>query len=212
MPTQQTNLYEQRSAFTALQKLGFYDWLMGNGVDTDIWRNYVDSGAAEVVMADDIDEGLQIRTGAASASIGSIDFNGIRPFSHTASLIFLIAKRVTTTNAKAIAGFNGLTTGSLDGLNSALYYDETSATFKELYTSDGSTSSKTDTDVAVDTSFHNVTIECGSANIKLSLENVLKVTKTTNRPTSKLQPVLGAYTTTTAYAYARYKYVEALNL
>ena len=77
-------------------------------------------------------------------------------------------------------------------------------------TSDGSSHSRTPlaSATAMGSGFRVGKVECGSANIKLSVDGVLEVTKTTNSPSAKLQPKFSVYGNTKT---ASVRYMEAYN-
>ncbi len=81
----------------------------------------------------------------------------------------------------------------------------------ELATSDG-TLSFTATDVTLDSNFHSIKLEGTSANVQLTLDGVLKVTKTTNRPTSNVQPQMYVLDLATSSAKTgQCRYLEVFN-
>ena len=162
-------------------------------------------------MVDGADEGFSIlsSTNGARSAIG---FNNIRQFSPTASVAIFDLRRMTDASHDSYAGFK------FDDTNSTFY--DTSvvsqasyATNIGLYTgaSTGTPSNQTDSNVARDTAWHNYKIENGSANIKLSIDGVVKITKTSERPIKKMQPFVLNSTNTSASKETRIKYMECYN-
>tara|TARA_B110000495_G_C22928426_1_gene542656 strand:+ start:31 stop:1170 length:1140 start_codon:yes stop_codon:yes gene_type:complete len=169
------------------------------------------TGTGTYAMVDGADEGFSIlsSTNGARSAIG---FNNIRQFSPTASVAIFDLKRMTDASHDSYAGFK------FDATNSTFYdtavvSQASYATNIGLYTgaSTGTPSNQTDSNVARDTAWHNYKIENGSANIKLSIDGVVKITKTSERPVKKMQPFVLNSTNTSASKETRIKYFEAYN-
>ena len=112
---------------------------------------------------------------------------------------------------RAVCGLQNVT---ISLINAALAGLDTgvSATKFFLGTGDNSSSSNTAGDVDNDTAWHSYKITCGSADILLTIDGVLDITKTTNRPTLKMQPfVEGQSFGSTGARKISVRYMEALN-
>jgi hypothetical protein len=96
-------------------------------------------------------------------------------------------------------------------LNSAWAVQLNNVTNLLLYTGDASASSQAQTDIPRDIVYHTTKLECGSADIKLTVDGVLKVTKTTNIPTVKLQPVCFVESRDATAREGRIRYMECYN-
>tara|TARA_R110002124_G_C8614280_1_gene485658 strand:+ start:80 stop:565 length:486 start_codon:yes stop_codon:yes gene_type:complete len=160
-------------------------------------------------MVDEADGGFKIETNA-NTERGIINFNNKRQYAYDDSICILVAKR-DTSNTQVYAGLNAKngnfsTTDSFAGVQ-----DDDSVTYKELGTCDGTTSSTTVSDIAVDTSWTDYKIECTSSNIKLYIGGNLKVTKTTNRPTVRMQPALQVRSMSTGTLSGSIRYMEVYN-
>lgn len=202
------SLYESFQALTSVQVSHFVEWFSGDALDS-IWTQNAAVGIA-FNMVDEIDGGLEL-IGTATNTTGSINFNDKRHYAHDGSIIIGVFRGVTST-ANTIIKF-GLASGGFIGNDYAVveYFATTEANFN-LETKDGTTISQTSSGVTRDTSFHSHKIECASANIKLTIDGVLKVTKTTNRPTTALQPLLFLDNNNTGSGKAgRITYLEAFN-
>ena len=162
-------------------------------------------------MVDGVDEGFSIlsSTNGARSAIG---FNNIRQFSPTASVAIFDLKRMTDASHDSYAGFKFDDTNSTF-LNTAVVSQASYATNIGLYTGDGSTATNLEGTTPRDTAWHNYKIENGTDDIKLSIDGVVDVTKTTNRPetSTKLQPFVLNSTNTSASKETRIKYFEAYN-
>jgi hypothetical protein len=163
-------------------------------------------------MVDEADEGFSIlsSTNGARSAIG---FNNLaRQYAPRASVAIFDLKRMTDASHDSYAGFKFDDTNS-SFLNTVLASQASYATNIGLYTgaSTGTPSNQTDSNVARDTAWHNYKIENGSANIKLSIDGVVKITKTSERPIKKMQPFVLNSTNTSASKETRINYVEADN-
>lgn len=141
-------------------------------------------------MADDETDGgggLSLVTGTDANDQAEIFFNDKRHYEPTACVCILVAKRISASSQMSI-GFDGSITTS--STHHARLKNRTSDTNTFLETRDGTTASETTTGLAIDTNFHSNKIECGSADVTLTVDGVLKVTKTTNRPSAKLMPMM----------------------
>ena len=199
------SLYESFQPLTSVQVSHFVEWFSGSVIDS-IWTQ---SGGGTFAMADATDEGFSVKTTAATSNKSTINFNNKKHYSETASIMIAVFRRVDAASAIAQAGFVNVAGG--DSVNLALVRDRSNSTFKELFTADGSTGSVIASDVVIDQVFTNYKIECGSANIKLTIDGVLKVTKTTNRPAARLQPTCWTQTEVAVIKESRFRYLEYFN-
>mgnify|MGYP000447626042 CR=1 FL=1 len=210
MPVQQPSLYEHLFPLTTIMKQRVVERFSGDALD-ERWFESVILGIATFAMVDAIDEGFQIEiTSAANNDRSSINFNNIRHYSHNSSVVIAVSRRVTANTAHHI----GLSDGNqlLSTNNYAILRDFTGETFQDLVTSDGTTASSLASDIAINTIFHTHKLEQGSANVKLTIDGILKVTKTTNRPTVKMQPIFMVQSTSAvAGKQGRTRYLEAYN-
>ena len=203
------SMYESRSELTVIQKQHFVEWFSGSALDS-IWNFTNVTGTGSGAMSDAVDGGYVITSGGTTGDRQQINFNDKRQYSQTGSVIIGICQRISATSAQTKFGlFN---TGLTDAdLNRAYVENSTSQSYYRLLTGDGSTASGTVTDITPDEITRSHKIECGSANIKLTIDGVLKVTKTTNRPAAILQPVYHSRCIATGARTARITYCEAYN-
>lgn len=177
------SIYEMFNPLTTIAKQRRVEWFDGNTLNTIIW-NFTDIvGTGSSAMGDGVDLGLVITTGATDDNESSINHNDIRQYSEIGAISILIAKAIA--NSRFRAGFSE----DADMSNSFALVDmDADNTNYELATDDGTTESSSASSIAIDASFHTHKIENGSANIKLTIDGVLEVTKTTNRPDVTQQP------------------------
>jgi hypothetical protein len=190
------SMYESRSALTTVQKQHFVEWFSGSALDS-IWTKV---GSDTTQMEDTVDGGYSIDGDTDTG----IYFNDKRQYAHNGSEFIIVTKRV---------GTGGVITGFSDGnsyttvRNEAGSYNNSSNTYYQAMTSDTSTQSTLDTDVTVDTTWRTHKGVLGEEDFKLYIDGVLKVTKTTNLPIAKMQPMNIAFSSGTCHL----RYFEAYN-
>lgn len=203
--TPQNSLYEKLTPITTIQKLRHRTDFVGKGLDTNVWRANIIVGTGTFQIVDGSDEGLSGTTSGAANDRQVLDFADKRQFSHNSSEIISVSRRVTASTSVILCGL----TKDQTGAEEAYVADFAADTFKKLTTAGASVQSITNTDVAVDTVFHKYKIVLSASDCKLYIDGVLKVTKTTNLPTSAMQPVLYVQTTAASVGEARWKFFEA---
>tara|TARA_R110000787_G_C13163380_1_gene419861 strand:- start:26 stop:604 length:579 start_codon:yes stop_codon:yes gene_type:complete len=188
-------------------KQHFVEWFSGKSLPS-YWTQNITNGS--LAMADEVDGGVLLSNDAVSWKRVSINFNDKRQYAHDGSVSIGIVKR-NTTNSISMFGFSsGDTHGSL--IQGCLYFDDSTETYKQLNTGNGSSGSSTVSDVAVSTDWTSVKTELDATNAYLSLGGVLKVTKSTLHPISKMQPICMNYGRASATASSSsFRYMEAYN-
>jgi len=198
------SVYEILDPLTTVRKQRFWDWF-----DGDSLRNWwQENGTGSSAMVDAVDEGFRLTSGTASGNNRFINFNTIRHYSETGSISIAITRKLTTANSVEHVGF-------LDTV-SFLHFayvinDSLGETNYTISTKDGTTQTNTEGTIAHDLIFHLKQIENTSTSNIMSIDGVLDVTKITNRPAARLQPVFRTLTRTTAAREARIRYFEAFN-
>ena len=188
-------------------KQHFIEWFSGKQLPS-YWTQNIDNGT--LAMADEVDGGVLLSNNAVSWKRVSINFNDKRQYAHDGSVSIGIVKR-NTTNTISAFGFNSSNSyGS--AYQSCTYQDDSTLTYKSLNTANGSGSSTTVSDVAVSTDWTSVKTELDATNAYLSLGGVLKVTKSTLHPISKMQPICMNYGRASALASSSsFRYMECYN-
>lgn len=209
-----SSLYESFAPLTSVINQHFVEWFSGSALDTNRWTyKDIDSSSTVGTISDEINGGYNIQTGTPVGARCSINFNNKRQFSPTASEIIGVVKGVSSADQGILLGFiNG--TDPITEFEQVLcgYDTAVDATKFFIRTGDASTNSSTSGSVNIDANFHVIKIKCGSSDIKSYIDGVLDVTKTTNRPTAKLQPTFYAITRINGSAKnGRIRYVEAYN-
>lgn len=209
MPTS-PSLYEQLFPLTTVMKVRVIENFSGDTLD-ERWTQTNIAGAGTFAIVDVPDEGFSVLSGATSANESQINFNNIRHYAHDTTVCISVFRAVATTSNVTYSGLSGNIL-TWDGVEKALAVMNSANANFGLSTADATTSSTTQGSVAIDTTFRDYKIENGSSDIKLTLTGTLDVTKTTNRPTVKMQPVFGVKTTTGSAKETRIRFIEAFNI
>ena len=172
------------------------------------YKNHVGTGTFG--MVDGVDGGFSIDTGATSANNSSINFANKRQYAHDGSVIIAVWKRVNSTMIGAFGGISDATVTANPSLEFARLSNDSGLTNIYIQSSDSSVSN-TSSDIPNDQAWHNGKMEFGTSDIKGTIDGVLKITKTTNRPTVKLQPYVFSYTRTGSAGETQVRYMEAYN-
>ena len=191
-------------------KQHFIEWFSGKQLPA-YWTEKNHIGTGTFAMVDSVDGGFSIDSGATSTHNSSINFNNKRQYSYNGSVIIGVWKRVDTTMIGAFGGISDATVGADPTVEFTRFSNDSAVTNIYLRSADASTASNTESDIPNDQEWHNGKIEFGSSDIKGTLDGVLKITKTTNLPTVKLQPYVWSYTRTAAAAETRIRYMECYN-
>ena len=202
------SVYEMTNPLTVLRKQHFWEYFSGATLNSR-WTQTNVTGTGTFAMADEVDGGFSIKAGATTGNASGIEFNDIRQYAHDGSVNIAVWKRVADTKTDVYTGFSSVL--GLSVLNSAWAVQLNNATNLLLWTGDASAGSQTQTDIPRDIVYHTTKLECGSADIKLTVDGVLKVTKTTNRPTVKLQPVCFVESRDATAREVRIRYMECYN-
>jgi len=203
-----TSLYEQLFPLTTIMKQRFVEWFLGKEIDLGIWQKTNIAGSGSFAMVDAVDEGYEVSSAAGGSNQSELDFNNIRHYVHNASVIILAFRRVTATTFNENGLGNVITGASTD---TACAMESTGNTFKNLRTGDATVVSESASDLVIDTIHTLYKIVCASTVIQLYINGLLKVSKTTNRPTQKMQPLVHAGNLAAVVATTRIKFLEAYN-
>ena len=180
----------------------------GSALDTDRWtfRNITGTGAG--AMGDSVDGGYEIKPSTGGTDQSQIDFNGIRQYSPTGCAMISVAKSIgVSPNHHVLGLINDYTLNISTAQTNSIIIDTSGASFRAL-SGDGSTWSSAGTVISKDNNWHNFKVEASSSNILYYADGLLRITKTTNRPTLPLQPrFVARYTSSTLSI----RYAEAYN-
>jgi len=158
-------------------------------------------------MNDVLDGGFKITTGTSDNNESAINHNAKRHYDETSSAIILVASAIANSRFRG-----GFTENNTMGGAFALVEKDADDTNYQLATDDGTTETSTASDIPIDTSYHVHKIICASADIKLNIDGVLKVTKTTNRPDFKLQPYFTVKARSAGAKTGNIRYLEVYSI
>ena len=171
-------------------KQHFVEWFSGKQLPS-YWTQV---GTGTPSMLDSVDGGFQYVTSSGDSFMA---FNDKKQYAPDGCVMICAGRRTAGTEMRF--GFRGHNTTSNN--ECAYVKNGTGSTNIVLRTGHASGDSDTQGSVTADTTAKAFKIECGSANIKLTINGVLDITKTTNRPTVRLQPIAGCYNGTSSYNY-----------
>lgn len=201
------SIYQHLFALTTIMKQRVVDNFDADSLN-ERWREKDVVGTGTFAMDDSVDGGFKITTGNTLGDTSGIDFNDIRQYSPTASIMIAVWSADNITSGLAESGLhNVLSAGNF--ITARL--DETFA-FYYLRTHDGTAGTNTFSDIADDTVFHNHKLEKTSSNAKLFIDGVLKATKTDRLPTAKLQPAFRRQNTSVAPTSMKIRFAEAFSV
>jgi len=203
-------IYEQFQPQTTVQKQHFIEWFSGKQLPSYWFKSNI-TNTGTFSMKDAVDGGFSIASPATSGSRQALGFNNIRQYSHNSSVCITIFRRVVEADADSYSGFKFDDTNSTF-LDTSVVSQASYAGDIGLYTGDASAATNAQSDIDADTDFHVFKIENGSSNIKLTIDGVLKITKTTNRPTQKMQPYVLNSANASAVKETEIRYFEAYNV
>ena len=204
------SVYEMTNPLTTVRKQHFWDWFSGDSLNSR-WTLQNHSGTGTATMNDNAGDrwgGVLLKTAASASANSSFDFDDIRQFSHTGSVFICVGRRYDSSTRASF----GMTNTAARTANFADSVDDTANTNKSVRSADGSTISETEGSISVTaTPMSSMKLELSASNIKMYIDGVLDVTKTTNRPAAKLQPSFDALTRDSSSNGSLIRYCEAYN-
>jgi hypothetical protein len=200
------SVYEMFTPLTTVRKQHFWEYFSGATLNSRWTETSVVSGA----ISDSVDGGYSFSCGTGTWNTSAINFNQKRTFSPTTAVAITVAKR--TGNGYVINGFNDSNNTWGNSSNEAAISNLYSATYLAGFNADGTTQSQGNLTQAVDTDFHTQKVECGTTATDYSIDNVLGLTRGTNKPIAKMQPIVSAMHYNSGSApTAHVKYMECYN-
>jgi len=180
----------------------------GADLDLDRWRVVNTTGTNIFRIADVIDGGFEIVTGATNGDQGSFDFNNKNQYHHQGCIMIWTMGLVESATRRQQWGlFDNFATSA----DFATVTNDTNATFYELTTKDAATSSTTATTISINEVFTEHKLDASSGDYKYSQNGILVITKETNLPTKALQPAGSMLTRATGTKTGRWRSCEVFN-
>ncbi len=205
-------LYELLHPFGVVAGQHVVDNISGDSLNERWTTGNFTGGTPVFTMIDGIDEGFEIDSGSSSANKGGfIAFNGIRQYDNTLVALIASMKFMDTTVILANVGLQGDSPNfTKDRLESRL--DTNTSSNILLLTKDASTSSSVDSGLAADTNWHTHDLKLDSIAAKQWIDGTFKGIKTTNLPTTALEPTFFVVQRGTTSKEARIRYIEVYNI
>ena len=200
------------TSYTLDIKNHFVEWFGGKELD-DRW-NETQSGTGTFAMSDSVNGGFTLYPASSNTNYAQINFNNKRPFAHNASVMISVWKQPANNGGASTVGMCNSAGLSPNSWNKDYYGTRlwTTDTHYKLRTADASTVTESaNSDVARNTNFNVFRWESTSSNVIMSVNGGTSVTKTTNLPTAKLQPILMSWNENGNRDYLHVSYVEAWN-
>ena len=170
-------------------KQHFIEWFSGKQIPS-YWTLTAIIGSATYGMNDEVDGGMYLSATSSGNSAYEFSFNDKRQYSPTGSVVNTVM-RINQTDTGNYYAWIGL--GYTSNVNSAVVGRSTGSTHFGLRTYDSTGyGGWAYSDIPLDTVWHHNKMENTTADTQLSIDGVLKVTKTTNKPSAKMQPEIFA--------------------
>jgi hypothetical protein len=184
------SVYEMTNPLTTVRKQQFWDWFSGNVLDPRWTFNDLSGTGGLVRIQDVVNEGIYLQSGtSSSADRAGINFNNKRLFSHDSSVSIVMGKE----SGGSIAYFglgNIIDPNQSSPTNISVHRLQNNGYYFQLKTADNTSASTQDSTVSPNSGFHVFKIINGSSNISSSIDGIVQTTKTSNRPTLAMQPIL----------------------
>jgi len=194
---------------TEVPKQRFWYDFTGGELNTNVWTKRIRSGSGSVNMIDEVDEGIEVRTGVSTNNSTALDNNGIHQYDRLAST-WLWTARIS--HITSINNLSGGTTCTCYGFNfMGMGASLTLSTNFYMRTSNTSTFSHTATSIPSDTNWHLFKVICKSGVYTGFMGGILEITKTNDLPTLNFFPYQFTGTLTNAARYTRMRHFEAFN-
>jgi len=202
------SVYEILDPLTVIRKQKFWDWFDGSDVKAFWNKNLI--GSSSIAMEDAVNDGVKLSTGATIFSFSMLDFNSINHYSHTASAWILMCRLRDAVQDRFRVGLNDFQDAA--SFTQGYVWDALTGTnTNHQLVAVNTTSSATDSDIAISTNIHVYSAEITSSDVKGKIDGVLKATHTTTLPTIALQPKLTCWNNTAADRALFARYYEAYN-
>jgi len=187
-------------------KQHFIEYFSGKQLPSYWNSTNVTSGA----MVDEVGGGYSITCGTGTWDTAALNFNLKRQYDPTSAIFIGVVKR--TGSGYMVNGFNDGNNAWNNGYNEASISNLFSATYMVGMNGDGTTQSEGNMTQLVDTNFHVQKVECGSVATNYSIDRVLGLTRGTNKPIAKMQPIVSAMHYNSGSAPTTHvRYVECYN-
>ena len=205
------SVYEMFDPLSEVRKQHFWTWFSGSIPLKNYWNITNVLGTGSVAINDlSTNLGINVNTGSNINDETQINFNDIKPFSPIASVMISVGRPVANAVQIGYCGLSG-DNKTYNGVEKALCISDDADTFFALSTADAVTSSDTEGSDTLDLNIKSWKLELNPSAINMILNGVTDVTKSTNLPTSRLQPAIGAKALASTTRAWQLNYYEAFN-
>jgi hypothetical protein len=206
--------YEQINPLTTVNKQHFVEWFSGKQLPS-YWTETDIGGGGTVAMNDAVDGGLTLTSGTSIGDTVHITFNNKRQYDDD-NCIMVAVCNAETSNSNLGVGFDSDTAKDYNGTGSfsfSILEWRVALTNLSLKTADGTTPSRTASDIPFDTNvYRSVKITNTASNCNLTLDGVSKVDRTSLLPTTNMQPRFSSQlATNTGAQIAHIRFMECYN-
>ena len=190
-------------------KQHFIEWFSGSDISS-IWTKTNTVGTGTFAMNDSVDGGYGITVSGTANNRSSINFNNKRQYNQDACEFIGVVQAETVGNTMFFGLSSGLDPFTTAGHSGAYYNNSTGAGAQSFGSCDGTTQSGTafGTETA---SWQSIKIALDGTDLKGYVNGTLQVTKSTNYPIVKMQPIMQIRTYDEATVTASTRYIEAYN-
>lgn len=206
------SIYEYLSPLSKVQGQHMVDKFDGDVLDSNRWTTYNIFGGNTFAMGDGINRGFQITTQVGINNRGGIAFSNIRQYDPFNSSSIEYCRIISGADALIVGGlgFSNPDGGSSSSERSCWRTNRISG-FYDLNTSDGATTTATDTTLANDTLDHRHQLYLVNTSNYYSIDGVLRASHATNLPNVRLMPFFMAWTNGASSTVGSIQYCEAFN-
>ena len=166
------------------------------------------TGSGTNTINDAIDGGLIMTTGATTNNNNIINFNNIKQYDPTNSIVVGVIKNVASLSRLQQFGLHDSTSFE----NFILMFNDTDLTYYGINsTKNNDPTTSIESTLPIDELWHIHKFDLSLSNAELLIDNTLEVTKTENLPTTKQQPINRILTRTTSAKSVNIRYMECYN-
>ena len=204
-------MYESFNDLTTVNKQHFVEWFTGNTLRTDTWNKNNSDAGYTIEMDNSVDGGLKMINNASHTHAAKLDFDLIRQYSPTASTVIYVGKTVTSSGG-TIIGLGNDYRHNNSYESAAVQWDAgNSGGTVYILSGDGTAQSATTTGISRDANLHVYKLGLTSTALTCSVDGVAGTSKTSNRPSSKMQPLLSVYSYSGNTTQLNINYYEVYN-
>lgn len=184
------NVYEMLNHPAEVRKTHFWDWFDGDDLKSWWFERHFTAGT--VAMADEVDGGIKITSGATTSDVLTIDFNDIRHYAYDGSIVECVFKRSSVSSSHQVMA-GTIAPGnytSWHGYQAGQNGPVDTSNFSMRSNDGGVTDSRTSFSESIDTNYHRYKMKVNGTNFTTWFDGILAATKTNDLPSQKLQPTL----------------------